>query len=101
MGLNDDQNDEMTQLSFLLALAKYGSGGGGVDPSDVADAVREYLEAHPATKDQAGVVQIGEGIKVEDGVASLDEEYMAEMIADVLNSMTFEISDDEVAHLWD
>ena len=97
----DKQKDSyMSQLAFLMALSR--KGGGTISPSDVASAVQDYLGSHTASEDVAGVVKIGFGIKVdEDGKASIDEEFLAEMIADILNEQTEEISPEEISDLWD
>lgn len=100
--MNLEENSQMTNLAFLLALSRRGGGGSGeITPEDVKDLVADYFATHKATTDVAGVIKIGNGIVVdEDGVASIDEEAMAEMIADILNSQTEEIDDQEIEDLW-
>ena len=103
--MNQAENNDLTNFAFLLALSgrkRSGGGGGAITPSDVRDIVSDYLNSHKATSNAPGIVQIGEGISVDDnGVASIDEEFMAEMIADILNEQTVEISEDEIKNLWD
>lgn len=94
-------NDNMTQLAFMIALSQKAKGGNNVSPSDVKEAVNDYLEAHPATADSAGTVKIGSGISVdENGVISLDEEVMADLVSAYLEDNADEITDDEIKDLW-
>lgn len=95
--IND--NTSFSQIAFLLAASRK---NGAISPSDVADAVNDYMQTHKATTEVAGVIKIGNGIKVDDeGVASIDEDAMSEMIADILNGQTIEIGNDEISQLWD
>lgn len=101
--MRDNENDMMTQLGVLLALSGIAKskGGGSVTPEDVKETVSEYLESHPATADTAGAVKIGNGINVdENGVISLDEELMDELVEEYLEKNAEIISDDEVEELF-
>lgn len=91
------------ELALLLAISnsRAGGGGGSVTESQVKGVVEEYLAKHTATTDAAGVIKIGSGIKVdEDGVASIDEVMLTDMVADLLEQLTVEITDDEINSLW-
>jgi hypothetical protein len=90
------------ELALLLAISNSRAGGGGsVTESQVKGVVEEYLAKHTATEDAAGVIKIGSGIKVdEEGVASIDEEMLTSMVADLLEQLTVEITDDEINSLW-
>ena len=90
------------ELALLLAISNSRAGGGGTVPeSQIKSVVETYLATHTATTDTAGVVKIGNGIKVdENGVASIDSDAMVQMVSDILSAQAVEITDDEINSLW-